>query len=90
MKLKNKKEQNNMKKIVLILGILGLVTSCTTLEDFKTALEEQKHAPRTRIYNPHTGKYEKNDIHTQIDNAYGVKKSKGQPKWDINYEDIMY
>ena len=74
-----------MKKIVLVLGILGMLTGCTNLDEIFG-----NNGERTHIYNEKTGKYEPNDIHTRIKNAYGVEAAKGTARWDINYEDLMY
>ena len=74
-----------MKKIVLILGLLGMFTGCTGLDELLS-----NNGERASVYNEKTGKYEPNDIHTRIKNAYGVEASKGTAKWDVNYENIMY
>lgn len=74
-----------MKKIVLLLGLLGMFTGCTGLDALLS-----NNGERDYIYNENTGKYEPNDIHTRIKNAYGVEAAKGTAKWDINYENIMY
>ena len=63
-----------MKKIVLMLGILGMLTGCIPLD--------------SQYYG--SSNYQSEDIHEQIKKAYGVKESKGKARWDINYEDLMY
>lgn len=79
-----------MKKIILILGLLGMFTGCTALEKFKEDWAAAANGEREYVYNENTGKYEPNDIHTRIKNAYGVEAAKGTAKWDVNYENIMY
>ena len=63
-----------MKKIVLLLGILGLMTGCIPLDT-----NSQNYYGSS---NYQTGE--------QIRRAYGVKEAKGKAKWDVNYENIMY
>lgn len=67
-----------VKKIVLLLGILGLMTGCIPLDT-----NSQNYYGSS---NYQTG----DDIHEQIRRAYGVKEAKGKAKWDVNYENIMY
>ena len=67
------------KKIVLLVLSIMVLTGCANLDEIFG-----------NNYNENTGKYEPNDIHTRIKNAYGVEASKGTAKWDVNYENIMY
>ena len=55
-----------MKKIVLLLGILGLMTGCIPLDT-----NSQNYYGSS---NYQTG----DDIHEQIRRAYGVKEAKGK------------
>lgn len=64
-----------MKKIVLILGILGMLTGCVPLDG---------------QYYGNSNYQTSADIHEQIRRAYGVEAAKGTAKWDINYENLMY
>jgi len=74
-----------MKIVLLVLSIMVL-TGCANLDE----IFGNNGGERTHVYNENTGKYEPNDIHTRIKNAYGVEASKGTAKWDVNYENIMY
>ena len=81
-----------MKKIVFMLGIIGILTGCEALEAIKedfhrtVALGAKVQAqPGYGAYNQNNA-YDRRKMSERIQKAYGSKEA----KWDMNYENLMY